>query len=70
MKPKFKFIFSDGTVLHKQANTIQDAAILATATRINGGQPPQIMTSFAEDPANVNKYKPVAVPHVTINLKA
>ncbi len=69
MKSKFKFVFHNGEILHKQADSINDAAILAAATRINGGKSAQIMTSFAEDPANKGQYKPVSIPCVTINLK-
>ncbi len=68
---KFKFIFCDGEHLYKNAESIQEAAILASATRILGKKPPRIMTCFAEsvNPKTPNKLEPVAVPSVTILLK-
>lgn len=66
-KSKFKFIFTDGNSIVKDATDYNQAAILACANRINSGKDVKIAASFAGD--EKGKYSQINVPAVTINLK-
>lgn len=69
-KSKYKFVFANGDVGIREANNIQDAAILACASRISNKKTTQITSVFAQDPADSKSFKLVNQPCVTINLKS